>query len=177
MASLFSSSLDLIKWLHFYRRWRSLMAASRRSLTHGAGLWCGFLEWEIAVAGGGQKGWGVQGAEARRSLCRDKSGRHREEFCFFSGMLGRIRESLISKSNNAAMAFVSNSTGMSVWFEQFFRGSWQGEYNSSQLAVLGDQMTQRFSLKAEGILLAARDQAHLCRFTISSNGDQELRAV
>lgn len=71
-----------------------------------------------------------------------------EEFCFFSGMLGRIRERLISKSNNAAMAFVSNSTGMSVWFEQFFRGSWHGEYNSSQLAVLGDQMTQRFSLKA-----------------------------
>lgn len=148
MASLFSSSLDLIKRLHFYRRWRSLMAANRRSLTHGAGLWCGFLEWEIAVAGAGQKGWGVQGAEARRSLRRDKSGRHREEFCFFSGMPGRIGESLISKSNNAAMAFVSNSTGMSVWFEQFFRGCWQGEYNSSQLAVLGDQMTQKFSLKA-----------------------------
>lgn len=46
------------------------------------------------------------------------------------------------------MAFVSNSAGMSVWFEQFFRGSWQGEYNSSQLAVLGDQMTQKNSLKA-----------------------------
>lgn len=34
--------------------------------------------------------------------------------------LQRTRESLISKSNNAAMAFVSNSAGMSVWFEQFF---------------------------------------------------------
>lgn len=41
------------------------------------------------------------------------------------------------------MAFVSNSAGMSVWFEQFFRGSWQGDYNSSQLAVFGDQMTQK----------------------------------
>lgn len=58
-------------------------------------------------------------------------------------MLGRLWESLISKSCNAAMAFVSNSAGTSVWFEQFFRGPWQGEYNSSQLAGLGDQMTHK----------------------------------
>lgn len=90
----------------------------------------------------------MRGAEGRRSLRRERSGRHRKEFCFLPGMLGRAGESLISKSNNAAMAFVSNSAGMSVWFEQFFRGSWQGEYNSSQLAVLGDQMTQKFSVKA-----------------------------
>lgn len=75
------------------------------------------------------------------------------------------------------MAFVSNSAGMSVWFEQFFRGSWQGEYNSSQLAVFGDQMTQKNLLKAQGILLAAGDHAHLHRFAICSNVDQELRAV
>lgn len=40
MASLFSSSLDLIKRLHFYRRWRSLMAANKIANTWGrAVMW------------------------------------------------------------------------------------------------------------------------------------------
>lgn len=38
-------------------------------------------------------------------------------------------------------------------------------------------MTQKKSLKAQGILLAAGDHAHLHRFAICSNVDQELRAV
>lgn len=41
--------------------------------------------------------------------------------------LGRAGVNLISKPNCVAGAFVSNSAGMSVWFEQFFRGSWWGE--------------------------------------------------
>lgn len=50
--------------------------------------------------------------------------------------MGRSGKNLISKLISEAMAFVSNCAGMRAWLEKSIWGSWQGEYNSSQLLVL-----------------------------------------
>lgn len=50
--------------------------------------------------------------------------------------MGRSGKNLISKLISEAMAFVSNCAGMRAWLEKSIGGSWQGDYNSSQLLVL-----------------------------------------
>lgn len=69
----------------------------------------------------------TKGIAERRSVHGDSSGRHRKELCFLYRSLGRAGVNLISKPDSVVVAFVSNSAGMSVWLEQFFRGSWWGE--------------------------------------------------
>lgn len=68
----------------------------------------------------------MRGTAERRSLQRLK-WQTRKELCFSYRNLVRAGVNLISKPDSRAMAFVSNSAGMSLWFEQFFQGSWWGE--------------------------------------------------